>query len=205
MPDKIERYLLKQTPERPPVLREMERYAAEHDFPIVGPLVGRFLYQMALSVNARKVLELGSGYGYSAYWFSLAMRSKGLVVMTDRSKENKKRAMGYLRRAGLESRFDFRVGDALRIARRLSDKFDLVFCDIDKSSYPEVIDLAARLLGKGGLFITDNLLWSGRVCERQPDTTTQRILEFTAELYRDSRFFTTIIPLRDGVALAVRR
>jgi len=202
---KIERYLLKYTPDRPPVLREMERYAAEHDFPIVGPLVGRFLYQMALSMKARRVLELGSGYGYSACWFSMAMRSKGLVVMTDRSQENKKRALEYLRRGGLKSRFDFRVGDALRIARRLSDKFDLVFCDVDKGNYPEVIDLAARLLDKGGLFITDNLLWSGRVCDRQPDATTQRILEFTAGLYGDSRFFTTIIPLRDGLALAVRQ
>jgi caffeoyl-CoA O-methyltransferase len=205
MSNKIEKYLLQQTPQRPPVMKEMEQYAVEHDFPIVGPVVGRFLHQMALSMKARSVLELGSGYGYSAFWFSLAMRSKGSIVMTDFNKENKKRALAYFRRAGLESRFDYRVGDALRIARRLTDKFDLVFCDIDKESYPEVIDLAALRLNKGGMFITDNLLWSGRVCDRKPDRTTRRIVEFTEQLYQDSRFFTTVLPLRDGIALAVRR
>jgi len=204
MTDKIERYLLKQIPDRPPVLNEMEQYARDSGFPIVGPLVGRFLLQMALNLRARRVLELGSGFGYSAFWFSLAMRAKGRIVMTDLSKENKKRALAWFRRAGLESHFDFRVGDALRVAGRLAGKFDLIFCDIDKEQYPDAIELAASRLRQGGMFITDNLLWGGRVCDRDPDSTTRRIIEFTEQLHQDGRFFTTVLPLRDGIALAVR-
>ena len=186
-------------------MREMEEYAADNKFPIIGPLVGRYLYQMAQLVKARKILELGSGYGYSAYWFSLAKASKGHILMTDSERQNKRLAFDYFKRAGLQSQFEFKTGNALKIAARLSGPFDIILNDIDKDEYPKTIDLAARLLRKGGLFITDNLLWSGRVCERKPDKTSRAIIRFTEELYRDSRFFTTVLPLRDGLAVAVRQ
>ncbi len=201
---RIHSYLEKSSPESPPILREMEAHAAEQKFPIVGPLVGRFLQQAATMVKARKILELGSGFGYSAYWFSLSARGRGHITMTDLDRLNKRRAFDYFKRAGLQSTFDFRTGDAIKIADKLEGPFDLVFNDIDKHDYPRTIDLAAGLLRKGGLFITDNVVWSGRVCDRTPDATTNRIIEFTEQLYRDSRFFTTVIPLRDGLSLAVR-
>ena len=199
---KVHKYLHRVTPDRQPVMAEMEEYAGKNGFPIIGPLVGRFLYQMASLTKARSILELGSGYGYSAYWFSLAMGKRGKIIMTDGDRKNKTRALDYLSRAGLHSEFDFRVGDALRIASRLKGPFDIVLNDIDKHDYPRTIEVAARLLRRGGLFITDNVIWSGRVCERKQDTTTQRIVEFTDKLYRDSRFFTTILPIRDGIAVA---
>lgn len=201
---KIHRYLESATPSRPPVLREMEQYAKEHDFPIVGPLVGRYLYQMALVTKARRIMELGSGFGYSAFWFSLAMRGKGHIVMTDTDRANKKLAMDFFKRAGLESHIDFRLGDAVRQFKKQDGPFDIVFNDIDKKDYPATISLAAARLRKGGLFITDNIIWSGRVTEKSPDPTTSAIIEFTEELYRDSRFFTTVLPIRDGLAVAVR-
>ncbi len=201
---KIHQYLEAVTPDRPPVLREMEEYAAEHDFPIAGPLVGRFLYQMVITIKAKRVCELGSGFGYSAYWFSLAMRSRGSILMIDSDKRNKRRAFDYFKRAGLESQIEFRVGDALKILKKTTGLFDIVFNDIDKNGYPETIDAVAPRLKKNGLFITDNLIWSGRVCDKNPDKTTKAIKEFTQRLYQDSRFFTTILPIRDGVSLAVR-
>lgn len=201
---KIEKYLDRVTPESPPVLREMEEYARENDFPIVGPQVGRVLYQLTLALKARRILELGSGFGYSAYWFSLAAKSKGKIVMIDGGRSNKRKAFDYFKRAGLQSQFDYRVGDALKVARKLSGPFDVVFNDIDKHEYPQTIDLAASLLKKGGMFITDNLLWSGRVCEKKQEETTRAIVEFTRNLFQDSRFFTTILPIRDGVSLSLR-
>jgi caffeoyl-CoA O-methyltransferase len=204
MYDKIHRYLIQVTPERPAVLKDMEQYAEEHDFPIIGPLVGRFLYQMAVVTKAKRILELGSGYGYSAFWFSLAARTKGHIIMTDRDRRNKEMAFAYFKEAGLQSQFDFRVGDALRTVRKLDGPFDIVLCDIDKQSYPETIDLVAARLRKGGLFITDNIIWDGRVAEKKQDKTTQAIVEFTTRLYQDSRFFTTVMPIRDGIAVAVR-
>ena len=201
---KIHKYLHKITPERPPVLREMEQYAEENDFPIIGPLVGRFLYKMAITMKARRILELGSGYGYSAYWFSLATKSKGHITLIDGEAKNKRLAFDYFKRAGLQSQIDFKVGNALNIARRLSGPFDIILNDIDKEEYPKTRDLAARLLPRGGLFITDNLIWSGRVFDKNPDKTSRAIIKFTQDLYQDSRFFTTIMPIRDGIAVAVR-
>ena len=204
MLQKIHRYLEQVVPDRQPILREMEQYAEDKDFPIIGPLVGRFLYQMALLTKARRILELGSGYGYSAFWFSLATRSKGNIVMTDTEKENKRRAFDYFKRAGLQSQFTFLVGDALKSVKKLDGQFDIILNDIDKLDYPKTIDVAASMLIKGGLFITDNVIWSGRVCEKKQDETTKAIVQFTDALYKDSRFFTTMLPVRDGISVALR-
>ena len=202
--EKIHTYLNQVTPDRPPVLKEMEAYAAEHHFPIIGPLVGRFLYQMTILTKAKQILELGSGYGYSAFWFSLAARTKGRITMTDTNRKNKQLAFAYFKEAGLQSQFDFRVGDALKIAKKLDGPFDIILNDINKQDYPATIDLAAARLRKGGLFLTDNVIWDGKVAEKKQDKTTRAIVEFTRLLYQDSRFFTTIVPIRDGVSVAVR-
>jgi predicted O-methyltransferase YrrM len=204
MISKIDRYLRDVTPDRHPVLSAMEEYATEHNFPIVGPLVGRFLYQLTLATKARKILELGSGYGYSAFWFSLAGKGKAHITMTDSKSKNKRLAFSYFKEAGLQSHFDFKVGNALSVLKKLDGTFDIVFNDVDKIDYPRTIDPVARRLRKGGLFITDNLIWDGKVAEKNQDETTRAIVEFTRNLYQDSRFFTTIMPVRDGLAVALR-
>ncbi|MGH8015534.1 MAG: O-methyltransferase [Candidatus Zixiibacteriota bacterium] len=200
----VHEYLDKVTPARTPVLKEMEDYAKEHDFPIIGPLVGRLLYQLAVLTNSRKILELGSGYGYSAFWFSMAAGGKGQITLTDTSRLNRKMAMDFFKRAGLRSQFDYRVGDSLKTIKTLNGTFDIILNDIDKQDYPKTIDLVAPRLKKGGLFITDNLIWGGDVYGRNPDAATKGILEFTDKLYKDNRFFTTIVPIRDGVAIALK-
>ena len=204
MLDRIHEYLEEITPDRPPVLAELEAYAAEHGFPIIGPLVGRFLYQLALTMGARRVLELGSGFGYSAYWFSLAMGAAGEIVMTDTDEANRERALEMFARAGLESRFDFRLGEALQTAAGLAGPFDVILNDIDKEDYPRTIDEAARLLRPGGVFVTDNVIWDGKVLKTERDDATEAIVRFTRQLYSDRRFFTTVLPLRDGISVAVR-
>ncbi len=201
---KIHKYLEEVIPERPQILKEMENYAKDNNFHIIGPLVGRYLYMTALSLKARKVLELGSGFGYSAYWFSLAIKGKGKIIMTDSDKKNKKKAFEYFKKGGLQSHFDFKIGDALKVAKKLDGNFDIILNDIDKIYYPDTIDLSASLLKRGGLFITDNIIWSGKVYDKNPDKTTKAIQLFTKKLYNDSRFFTTILPLRDGVSVALR-
>ncbi|MBD3257920.1 O-methyltransferase [candidate division GN15 bacterium] len=203
---KIDTYLHSLIPDRPPILREMEAYAEDNGFPIVGPVVGRYLYQLALQMKARRILELGSGFGYSAFWFSLAVKSKGQITMTDGDKAYKKRAFDYFKRAGLQSQFDFRVGDARRIIKKLSGPYDIILNDIDKDGYPETIDPVAERLRKGGVFVTDNVLWKGSVTEpeKKRDGTTQAVVKFTQRLYQDSRFVTTVLPLRDGISVAVR-
>ena len=200
----VHKHLLEVTPERPQVLREMENYAEEIDFPIVGPLVGRLLYQLTILTKARKILELGSGFGYSAFWFSMASGGRGQITMTDNNSKNKKLSMDYFKHAGLRSHFDYKVGDSLKIAKRLTGPFDIIFNDIAKKDYPATIDLVAPLLKKGGLFITDNLLVEGKVYVRSTEKSPKAVKEFTENLYKDNRFFTTIMTLRDGVSIAVK-
>lgn len=202
----IDRYLHRVIPARDKTLQVMERYAAKNRFPIIGPLVGRYLYQTALTIKAKKILEFGSGFGYSAYWFSLAIGRGGHIIMTDGNEQNKTRALDYFKKGKLKSKFDFHVGDALEIAAAQKSKFDIILNDIDKQDYPKTIDYAARLLKPGGIFITDNLIWSGKVFDAgNKDKATRGVRKFTRQLYADKRFFTTILPLRDGIAVAVRK
>ena len=203
--EEIDSYLHAVTPKRAQTLAAMEKYAAKNGFPIIGPLVGRFLYQMATVTKAKRVLELGSGYGYSAFWFAMATGKSGRITMTDSSEENCRRAFQYFSKGKLEARLDYLVGDALDLAGQLDGPFDIILNDIDKREYPAVIDIAARLLKPGGMFITDNVIWSGRVFGRgNGDVSTRGIKTFTRKLYADRRFFTTILPLRDGIAVAVK-
>ena len=204
MHNEIHEYLHKVCPVRHPVLQEMERHAEENGFPIIGPLVGRYLYQTATILKARRIMELGSGYGYSAFWFSLAVKGKGKIVMTDGNRGNKRKAIDFFKRAGLQSQFDFRVGNALNTLKRQEGPFDIILNDIDKIDYPKTIDLVAPRLRKGGVFITDNIIWDGKVFAGKKDATTEAIVEFTRKLYEDSRFFTTVLPIRDGIAVSVR-
>lgn len=200
----IHKYLEESIPTRSQTLREMENYAKDKEYPIVGPLVGRYLFQMTVLTKAKRIFELGSGFGYSAIWFSLAARGKGRIVLTDNKKEYKRLALDFFKNAGLESQFEYKIGNALNTLKKYDGPFDIIFNDIDKQDYPKTIDLVAPRLKKGGLFITDNLLWSGKVMDKSPGKKTKAILEFTRELYRDGRFYTTIIPIRDGLSIAVK-
>jgi len=185
-----------------PVRAQMEEMAREKDFPIVGPQVGRLLGILARSIGARRILELGSGYGYSALWFARAMADGGSVTCTDLSAENRVLALTFFRAAGLEKAVSFHVEDALSFARGQSGPFDIVFNDIEKEDYPKSIPVALSLLRVGGLFITDNVLWSGRVAaDGQADAATAAIREFNSIISRRDDLDTVILPLRDGVAV----
>jgi caffeoyl-CoA O-methyltransferase len=202
--DKVHEYLHAVTPSRDKTLRVMEAYARKHDFPIIGPLVGRVLYQYATLIGAKSVMELGSGYGYSAYWFALAMGKSGKIILTEGNPDNLALARIHFKAGKLKSRFDYRCGDAREIIKECRGPFDIVLNDIDKKGYPETIDLVAPRLRRGGLFITDKTIRHGTVYAPRPDATTRAVLEFNRRMYADKRFFTTILPLRDGLTVGIR-
>jgi predicted O-methyltransferase YrrM len=187
-----------------PVLLEMERVAAERNFPNVNRIVGVTLETLARSIGAQRVFELGSGYGYSAYWFARAVGPNGEVYLTDGDPENEKKALHYLGRAGLVERVRFRVGDAVTSFGEVDGEFDVVYCDIDKEGYPEAWRAARDRVRVGGLYLCDNVLWSGRVVEESPDDTTKAILEHNAMIASDERYLSVIVPTRDGVMVALR-
>jgi len=205
----VDRYLASlATTDDEEVLVEMEGYAREHGFPIVGRLCGRFLEVMARSIDAKRIFEMGSGYGYSAYWFSRATGPEGEIHLTDMDPENEKRALDYLARAGLDGPIDYHVSSAFDAFNETSGEFDIVYCDIDKHEYPQAFELAKSRVRVGGLYMCDNMLWSGRVTGEEPDDSnpelTRTIDEANKLIAADPDFRSFILPIRDGVVCAVK-
>lgn len=190
-----------------PVLDEMEQRARELEFPIVGRAVGRLLELLARSIGARRVVELGSGYGYSAFWFARAVGEGGTVVCSDLDEENREVAERFLTHADLWDRIDFHVGDAADVLDGV-DGVDVVFCDADKERYPEHWSNAAERIRVGGMYLCDNTLWSGRAAtgEETPDRPgwTEAIVAHNRLVTEDPRYVSSLLPIRDGVLAALR-
>ncbi|MFW5899023.1 MAG: O-methyltransferase [Jiangellaceae bacterium] len=210
MDDAVDEYLtdLAGTEHDDEVLREMEARADEHGFPIVGRAVGRFLELAARSIGARRVMELGSGYGYSAYWFARAVGPGGEVVCTDGDPANAEHAEDYLRRAGVWDRVRYRVGDALEGFGAEDGEFDVVYCDVDKLGYPDCWRVARERIRVGGLWLCDNVIWDGHVATGadRPGLPgqTAAIREHNQLIAEDERYVGSIVPIRDGVMTALR-
>ena len=141
--DSLHGYMLDLLKDRDTVLLEMESYAKEHNFPIIGPLVGRLLMQYAEMINAKRILELGSGYGYSAIWFAKATSDDAEIICTDTSEENKNMAISYFKRMAMTN-IKFIVGDAFKVINQLQGDFDIIFNDVDKQQYPQAFRHAVR-------------------------------------------------------------
>jgi caffeoyl-CoA O-methyltransferase len=206
---KIEDYMRDLLGGTHPVAEEMEARAKERDFPIVGRTVGITLEVLARAIGARRVLEMGSGYGYSAYWFARAVGPEGEVHMTEGDAGNQEKAVAYLKRAGLAGRVRSHVGNALDIIEELDGHFDVVFCDIDKGDYPAAWAKASERIRVGGLYLCDNVLWDGRVVtgeDRQgtPAGWTAAVRQHNEAIAADERYLSTIVPTRDGVMVALR-
>jgi len=202
----VEQYVYSLLPARDEVLAQIENEAIKRGIPIVGPAVGRFLHQVALALGAKKVFELGSAVGYSTIWWARAVGDGGRVTYTDGDRKKADEARGYFERAGVGDRIAIKVGDALELLSEENQEYDIIFCDIDKEDYPRALKLAVPRIRKGGLLVADNVLWSGRVAQENPsEASTKAILEFNRLLYSSPDLFPTILPIRDGVAVAVKK
>ena len=201
----VEDYLYSMLPPRDEVLAKMEDEAAKNRVPIVGPAVGRLLYQLALISKAKYVFEMGSAIGYSTIWWAQAVGNDGRVFYTDGDAKNAEQAKKYFQQAGVNDRIVIKTGDALELLSEEKQQFDIIFIDIDKNDYPRALRLALPKLKKGGLLVADNVLWSGKVAQQNPDKETQAILEFNRMLYDAKDLFATILPIRDGLAIAVKK
>ncbi len=198
---KIEEYLADLLPKRDEVISEMERYAKKHDVPIIGPVVARMIYLVAQISGAKRIFEMGSAIGYSTIWLARAAGPEAEVYYTDGDPANAARARGYFKRAGVENSIQIMTGDAVNLIDQVPGEFDLIFIDVDKHQYPEALRKAIPRLRPGGLLLTDNVLWSGKVSRKSTDGRTRAIQQFNKLIYSSSDLFPIIIPLRDGVAV----
>jgi predicted O-methyltransferase YrrM len=200
-------YLDSLVPGRPQELRDMEAYAKQHDFPIVGPACAHIGYQIARMIGARRIFELGSGYGYSTAFFAKAVQENGggevHHVVWDEALSAK--ARGHLAALGLDGVVRYHVGEAIATLRETAGPFDLVFDDITKKDYPASLPAIDEKLRPGGVLIVDNMLWSRRVMdpsERSPDA--EGVREMTRLLFQSS-WISSIVPIRDGLLIALKR
>lgn len=201
----IEEYLNQLLPERDPILEEMESFGYSINFPILGPLVGTVLLQIATAIGAKRVLELGSGFGYSAYWFSLGLPEDGKIYCTDLSVKNKEKAENYFQRAGLQNKLQFMVGDALEIMANLEGEFDIILNDIQKTKYPDVFEPAVKKLRPGGIMVSDNVLRRGKVVSESDDESVLAIQQFNRIMFTSDAVISSILPIRDGLGICVKK
>jgi predicted O-methyltransferase YrrM len=199
----VDEYLYKLLPERDEVVGEMEEYAARNRIPIIGPAVARMLALFVQVSGARRIFEMGSAIGYSTIWLARAAGPKGKVIYTDGDPEKAQQARDYFRRAGVAKRIEARVGNALELVKKAPGSFDLIFNDVDKHQYPDALHAALPKLRRGGLFITDNTLWSGKAARPAvpDDVNTQGVQEFNRLVYASKKLYPVLIPLRDGVTI----
>lgn len=198
-------YLDELVPGRSAELSAMEAEAKRTNFPIVGPAAGQFCYLMARLLGAESVFELGSGFGYSTAWFARAVRENGggVVHHTVWDESLSERARTHLAALGLSDLVQFHVGEAVETLSAATGPFDLIFNDINKAGYPASLPVIKSHLRSGGLLITDNVLWSGRIFDAEDRSDdTEAIRTYTRLIAADSDWTTTVVPIRDGLLVA---
>jgi len=203
----VQRHVASIVPEREPEMKAMEAEAEATDFPIIGPATGQVCYQIARMTGARRVFELGSGYGYSTAWFARAVRENGggEVFHTVWDQALSARARTHLSRLGLADLVRFHVAEAVAALVASEGVFDLIFNDIDKAGYPASLPVIETRLRPGGVLIVDNAFYHGRVFDDANQTpATRGVRELVRLLTADPKWITTLLPVRDGLIVALR-
>jgi predicted O-methyltransferase YrrM len=204
-------------PEPDGVIREMEALADREGFPTVGPEVGGWLALLVRLVDASRVFEFGSGFGYSAYWFARALPADGEVVLTEVDADELEQARDFFQRGGLADRAKFEHGDAIETVERYDGPFDVVLIDNEKDRYLDALRAVEDKLRPGGVVLADNAVTADSVevgdvlallrGERRPAATgaSTGIARYLEYVGGHEDFETALLPLGEGVAVSVGR
>jgi predicted O-methyltransferase YrrM len=210
----LQEFLTGLVPPRPEEMLKMERIAEKDGFPIIGPAAGYMCYQVARLIGARNIFELGSGYGYSTAWFARAVKENqdglgnapGKVHHVVWDEELSKRAIKHLSALGLNDLVEYHVAEAVEELAKSAGGLDLIFNDINKEGYPASLPVIKQKLRSGGVLLTDNILWSGRVFDEQDQSdATRGVRQFTREITEDPDWIVSVLPVRDGVMMALKK
>jgi predicted O-methyltransferase YrrM len=204
----VQEYLHTLVPQRPSEMQEMEAYARKKGFPAIGPVCGHLCYQFARMLSARRIFELGSGYGYSTAWFAKAVKENGggqvYHVVWDEKLSDKARA--HLDKLGYGDIVTYRVSEAVTALKETQGPFDIIFNDIDKEGYPDSLPVIKEKLRSGGILIIDNMLWDGRIFDgKNKEESTEAIREFTKQIVGDPDWIVTLVPIRDGMIIGYKK
>jgi caffeoyl-CoA O-methyltransferase len=204
----VQDYLISLVPPRSSEMQIMEAYAAETDFPIIGPAAGYYCYQIARMIGARSVFELGSGYGYSTAWFARAVQENGggIVHHVVWDADLSKRAGAHLAALGYADIVRYHVAEAVETLRSTPGPFDLIFNDIEKQDYPASFPVIKEKLRPGGALIVDNMLYHARIFDgKDRSDTTEGVRRLTQMLTSDPDWIVSLAPVRDGVIVAYKK
>lgn len=211
VPDLVERYLSSLNGMQDPVLRQVAEAGAREDLPLIDAEVGALLRVLATAVGAARVLEIGTAIGYSGIWLAGALPPDGTLISLEMNPDRARVALENFGRAGLADRVQVVVGDAQRTILSVTGPFDLIFQDGDKRQYGPLLDRLVDLLRPGGLLVTDNVLWNGEVvpgfvATRHRNAEDARaIADYNERLNAHPLLMTATVPLRDGVAISVKK
>jgi predicted O-methyltransferase YrrM len=211
VPELVERYLSELNHARDAVLDDIAAEGDARDLPLIDAEVGALLRVLATSVGARRILEIGTCIGYSGIWLARALPSDGMLITMEKDPERAATAKANFERAGLADRVSIMVGDAQLKIVKVAGPFDLIFQDGHKPLYNTLLDTLVRLLRPGGLLVTDNVLWDGEVvpgyvpAPQRNEEDTRAIAEYNRRISSHADLLTSIVPLRDGVAISVKR
>ncbi len=211
VPDLVERYLASLNRVRDDVLDEIARAGSDQNLPLIDAEVGALLRVLATAIGATRILEIGTAIGYSGIWLAGALPPGGVLFTMEMDPARVKVARANFERAGLADRVSVMTGDAQLLVAKVSGPFDLIFQDGSKRLYSPMLDRLIELLRPGGLLVTDNVLWDGEVVPgfvsspQRDAADTRAIADYNQRISTDPRLTTTIVPLRDGVSISVRR
>jgi predicted O-methyltransferase YrrM len=211
VPEAVERYLAGLNHLADSVLREIQHDGEEKGLPLVDAEVGALLRVLATGAGATRILEIGTAIGYSGIWLAGALPANGMLLTMELDEERARTARQNFSRAGFAERVNVMVGDASRMLAKVSGPFDVIFQDGDKLQYGPMLDRLVALLRPGGLLITDNVLWDGEVvpgflaASKRDVTDTQAIVDYNQRISHHPQLMTAIVPLRDGVAISVKK
>jgi len=209
-PERVEEYLYDLLRPRDRVLKALEKDAEKNDVPIIGPVVGNFLSLLATSISAKNILEIGTATGYSGIWLgSVAKQNGGKLTTIESDPARVKIASKSFRDAGLSESIEIIAGDARvevpKLAEKSPGEFDISFIDVgEKSLYVDLLENCILALRVGGFLTADNTLWRGRVAAPYPDRDTRTLKEFNKRVYADKRLLPSLVPIRDGVMVALK-
>jgi caffeoyl-CoA O-methyltransferase len=207
LPEKIDNYVVNHSEDEPQLLQELSRETWQKIMVprmLSGHFQGRVLSMISKLVNPKNILEIGTYTGYSALCLAEGIQENGNLHTIDRNEELYDFQRKYFNKSDYGTNIKQYVGNALDIISTIDDKFDLVFIDADKSNYPNYFHAIIDKMNSGGVILSDNVLWSGKVVEEiQPkDIDTPALIEYNKLLKNDSRIETVLLPIRDGLTIS---
>lgn len=210
IPEKLDDYVVQHSEDEPELLKQLSRETHQKILQprmLTGHYQGRVLSMISKLVKPKNVLEIGTYTGYSALCLAEGLQNDGTLHTIDINEELFDFQRKYFDRSGYGKQIHQHLGNALNIVPKLDIVFDLVFIDADKENYINYFNLIIGKVNSGGIILSDNVLWSGKVIEPlQPDDLdTKALIEYNMLLKEDSRIETVMLPIRDGLTISRKK